>query len=127
MKNKVVFPETGLEILAKGLQQADARQLDMAAATRPLLLDGGGDGPFNQCPRVRVLLLMLLLQLLLGAWYLTPEALQGAGCPQNTSALCHDAGERGTMAHGRDHIVCIYPDRVTKIVRSCSAGSGGAA
>ena len=78
------------------------------------------------CPgRVRVLLLILLL--LLGAWYLTPEALQGAGCPQNTTALCHDAGERGTMAHGRDHIVCIYPDRVTKIVRSCSAGSGGAA
>ena len=96
------------------------------SAARPLLLDGG-EGSFNQCPRVRVLLLMLLL--LLGAWYLTPEVLQGAGCPQNTTVMagCHDAGERGTMAHGRDHIVCIYPDRVTKIVRSCSAGSGGAA
>jgi hypothetical protein len=72
--------------------------------------------------------LLMLLLLLLGAWFPTPGALQGAGCPQNTSrALCHDAGERGTMAHGRDHIVCIYPDRVTKFVRSCSAGSGGAA
>ena len=58
---------------------------------------------------------LLLLLLLLGAWYLTPIALQGASCSKRDTALCHDHGN-GVLRKGRDHVVCVYADRVVKTV-----------
>ena len=79
----------------------------------------------------RALIVAVLLVLLLGAWYLTPAVLQ-ASCSQDTmegrsrgsavdGPLCPDDG---VLQEGRDHVVCVYPDRVVKVVRSCSASSG---
>ena len=55
---------------------------------------------------------------LLAAWYLTPFALQGAAtdtqsCSKWDPALCDDHGE---VRQGRDHVVCVYADRVVKTV-----------
>ena len=55
---------------------------------------------------------------LLAAWYLTPFALQGAAtdtqsCSKRDPALCDDHGE---VRQGRDHVVCMYADRVVKTV-----------
>ena len=79
----------------------------------------------------RALIVAVLLVLLLGAWYLTPAVLQ-ASCSQDTmegrsrgsavdGPLCPDDG---VLQEGRDHVVCVYPDRVVKVVRSCSSSSG---
>mgnify|MGYP006114319091 CR=1 FL=1 len=78
----------------------------------------------------RALIVAVLLVLLLGAWYLTPAVLQGS-CSQDTMEgrsrgavdghLCPD---HGVLQEGRDHVVCVYPDRVVKVVRSCSSSSG---
>ena len=73
----------------------------------------------------------VLLVLLLGAWYLTPAVLQ-ASCSQDTmegrsrgSAVDgHLCPDDGVLQEGRDHVVCVYPDRVVKVVRSCSSSSG---
>ena len=56
---------------------------------------------------------LLLLLFLLAAWYLTPFALQGASCSRRDTALCDDHGEE---RQGRDHVVCVYADRVVKTV-----------
>ena len=55
---------------------------------------------------------------LLAAWYLTPFALQGAAtdtqsCSKRDPALCDDHGE---VRQGRDHVVCVYAERVVKTV-----------
>ena len=62
--------------------------------------------------------LLLLLLVLLAAWYLTPFALQGGAtdtqsCSKRDPALCDDHGE---VRQGRDHVVCVYADRVVKTV-----------
>ena len=76
---------------------------------------------------------LLLLLFLLGAlWHLTPVALQGASCSKRDTALCHDHGV-GDLRRGRDHIVCVYADRVVKTVRAyvetkaCMTGRRGQA
>ena len=76
---------------------------------------------------------LLLLPFLLGAlWHLTPVALQGASCSKRDTALCHDHGV-GDLRRGRDHIVCVYADRVVKTVRAyvetkaCMTGRRGQA
>ena len=61
---------------------------------------------------------LLLPLFLLVAWYLTPFALQGAAsdtqsCSKRDPALCDDHGE---VRQGRDHVVCVYADRVVKTV-----------
>ena len=79
----------------------------------------------------RALIVAVLLILLLGAWYLTPAVLQ-ASCSQDTmegrsrgSAVDgHLCPDDGVLQEGRDHVVCVYPDRVVKVVRSCSSSSG---
>ena len=78
------------------------------------------EGGVRACRSSRLLLLLLLL---LFAWYLTPVALQGTNCTRDM-ILCHDHGDKGDLRHGRDHIVCVYADRVIKTVRSCSPNSG---
>ena len=61
---------------------------------------------------------LLLPLFLLAAWYLTPFTLQGAAtdtqsCSKRDPALCDDNGEE---RQGRDHVVCVYADRVVKTV-----------
>jgi hypothetical protein len=77
----------------------------------------------------RALIVAVLLVLLLGAWYLTPAVLQGS-CSQDTmegrsrGAVDGHCPDHGVLQEGRDHVVCVYPDRVVKVVRSCSSSSG---
>ena len=61
---------------------------------------------------------LLLPLFLLAAWYLTPFTLQGAAtdtqsCSKRDPAVCDDHGE---VRQGRDHVVCVYAERVVKTV-----------
>lgn len=87
-------------------------------------------GRHRKRARRRALVVAVLLALPLGAWCLVPAVLQSS-CSRDTmegrsrgavdGPPCPDDG---VLKEGRDHVVCVYPDRVVKVVRRCSCSSG---
>ena len=47
-------------------------------------------------------------------------ALKSTNCTPQTTAVCRDHGDEGSMRQGGEHVVCIYQDRVIKTVKTCS-------
>ena len=47
-------------------------------------------------------------------------ALKSTNCTPQTTAVCRDHGDDGSMRQGGEHVVCIYQDRVIKTVKTCS-------
>ena len=62
---------------------------------------------------------LLLLQLGVAACVVL-FALKSTNCTPQTTAVCRDHGDEGSMRQGGEHVVCIYQDRVIKTVKTCS-------